>query len=478
MRLYEFLISTSAFSLNVTKLISRLCLGLCSLNLCTLSLFFSNGSRIFFLAWLLSIDCAQLVFLPIVNHFVILFSFLLYFKEVEQIMTMQSVKLSQLSSMQKAAVMDYIAAHRDFSSQEPVVHFSTCSVDITFPEDFFSMLREKELAMVSRTKDDRKQREKEAAQRLPPSHPVAEPARPNRSLSWLLRLIDDVYGYRSKQFVLEASTKAFRGPSPSTVDDLAVHVFAFLSKRFGVPEMVRRTSLELLESVKFHRELDHDTQLFSVLLSSSAYDTADVKNFLEWRSVLMPYAHVKGDAVHANHPHLGQVQRKYVRVSEIPSLVRKCVAASKMSAGFFNRCRDAYPKWCDEEIRFPAVVPDPNFYCPPFHPRSPYVGSNCHSAFLTVNEAKFYPLAETSVVPMSQILLLLLQNAKAERAQFKAAKDQQATANSSFGHAAGVQNSSFHAPSRKSAEEVPSTPREIADDSFALERRFSRLTSF
>jgi hypothetical protein len=328
---------------------------------------------------------------------------------------MQSVKLSQMSAMQRNAVMDYMAAHRDFSTQEPIVHFSSCSVDITFPDDFFAVLRDREVTMA---RDARKLREKEALKKLPPPPPIAAETAavpPPKSLSWLLRTIDDVYSYRAKQLVLEEHTKAFRGPPRCTVDDLAVHAFEFLSKRFGVPDIVRRTSLELLAVVKFHRELDHDTQLFSVLLSSGAYDTADVRLLLDWRSIVLPFAHVKSDMVHPACPQLGHVQRRYVRVCEIPSLVRKCVAASKLSASFFNRCRDAYPKWCDDELRFPAVVPDPNFYCPPFHPRSPYLGANCHSALLTVHEAKFFPVPESSVVPMAQVLLLLLLNAKAER---------------------------------------------------------------
>ena len=413
---------------------------------------------------------------------------------------MQSVKLSQLSHMQKNTVMDYIAAHKDFSSQDPIVHFSTCSVDITFPEDYFTLLREKEAAVAKeRAKlQEMEKKQREGARKPSPPQQKDEAAAaappPVKSLAWLLRITDDIYNYRGKQFVLEGMTKAFRAAPRCVVDDLAIYAFDLLSKRFGVPEIVRKTSLELLESVKFHRSIDHDAQLFSILLSSSSYDTVDVQNLLDWRSVLMPFTHLKTDTVHLNHPNLGHVQRRYVRVCEIPALIRKCVAAGgtgEHRPAVFNRCRDALAKWCDDDFRFPAVVPDPNFYCPPFHPRSPYLGSS-GATNLTLNEARFYAVRETSVVPLAQLLLLLLQNSKAERLDHRVEPHMSAAS----GKSPALKNHSFRdpldqppplaAPSAGKAHPAPfaalrqSTPREsqMSKDAIALELRLSRMSSF
>jgi hypothetical protein len=79
------------------------------------------------------------------------------------------------------------------------------------------------------------------------------------------------------------------------------------------------------------------------------------------------------------------------------------------------RCRKALDTWCDPYGRFPGVVEDPNYYCPPFAKNNPYLGWECRSA-----DPKDYPdegrfLQYRSLVEVSQLLVLIVLNFKLER---------------------------------------------------------------
>ncbi|CUF85258.1 Hypothetical protein, putative [Bodo saltans] len=304
---------------------------------------------------------------------------------------------------------------------------------------------------------------------------LGESAPPSRSCQWLHRLMDDIFVFQQRQYHHEASdaTQPANGPvhnrnnisttprrsqqphagsptlthrrrsatptvitsvlKPPATDDLTVAAFQYLSEKFGMTSMVKRHASDLLDSVRFYRTHDLDIQLFGLFLMSQAYDTTDLQMFMRWRDTLLPYTIQKQEATSSNNT--TAVSRRFVRVREIPGLFRKCLVDrcehSAQDAAdnelLWHRVRAALHTWCDPLGRFPGVVPDPNFYCPPFRPTNPYVGRppwehpstqvNIHNVkkHLLALEGRFQLFSSNQVVPMAQLLLVLLLSWKEER---------------------------------------------------------------
>lgn len=280
---------------------------------------------------------------------------------------------------------------------------------------------------------------------------------PERSCAWLHKSMDEIYTFRQKkaEFELKATLQPASGPviapypttnstqsrrplSPGTsslsgsstfhapktlaqlkpqIDDMSIAAFQYLTKTFGMPEMVKSHAAELLHALRYFRGKDMDAQLFGLLMSSQAYDSVDVQNTLMWRSILQPYLISKQEIVDGT-----PVTRKFVRTRDVPGLLRKCLIerpfdsiASSVSSSreltraqyplqtatywnrsdhlslesVWNRCRAALPQWCNPKGCFPGIVTDPNFYCPPFRSTNPYVGKigrYCRAAPIRTNE--------------------------------------------------------------------------------------------
>jgi hypothetical protein len=218
----------------------------------------------------------------------------------------------------------------------------------------------------------------------------------HRSLMWLHRLIDDIYAHRWHMWTIDDNVDT------PLVDDLSVHVFQFLSKRFGIDNLVRSNGSALLQAVKVHRQYDLTSQIFGVLMSSASYDSVDVRAFLEWRVVLAAYATQR---VPTN-------PTRFVEVRHIPALLRKCVKGSSLRLR--HMIRNALARWFDVAGCFPAVVPDPAFYCPPFLASNPYLGKEEVPAADAESPFLFHG-ADGRVVDVQQLLVLLLLNFKQER---------------------------------------------------------------
>lgn len=220
--------------------------------------------------------------------------------------------------------------------------------------------------------------------------PAPSPASPDvLPLHALLKLIDEIYQERWKQ----ACNHTDGGAAPIT-DDLAVHAYRFLSAKYGVDALVRRHSNLLVEGVRRFRETDLEVQIFGVLMSSGAYDTADVKAFLKWKFEMMPFGQSKLDAQ--------GVPRRVVSGSSVASLVGRVL---RDDTGLRNVTFAALGSL--ERLGMPQIMADPNTYCPPFRTDNPYV---CHGASSVAVPPRF-----RGDVVVIQLLCILLLNAKQRR---------------------------------------------------------------
>jgi hypothetical protein len=107
-------------------------------------------------------------------------------------------------------------------------------------------------------------------------------------------------------------------------------------------------------------------------------------------------------------------------VCDIPALLRKCVGPDTVrKTAVWERCRVALGQFCDSHFRFPGIVRDPQFYCPPFRSTNPYVGSIPHDVHAPqtslIYEGSFFSAPRGHVVHCAQLLILLLLNFKEER---------------------------------------------------------------
>jgi hypothetical protein len=171
-----------------------------------------------------------------------------------------------------------------------------------------------------------------------------------------------------------------------------------------VDTIVKQHSLELLHSVRQYRAQNLTVQLFGVLLSSSTYDTLDVRNFLEWRVTLATYV---------MHRQYQGTFASFVEVRAIPALLRKCLQCAPV--GLKQRVRRALPIWCNAHGEFPEVVADPNFYAPPFMSQNPYVGNTRGPTQPDVEQIFAAHGSDGRVADVAQLLALLLLNSKQHR---------------------------------------------------------------
>ena len=324
------------------------------------------------------------------------------------------IRFAALSKVQRTEIMRYLAEHPECLGDEEYSHDSV-TFEATFPESLFSS--------IVRIAEEEKVHS-------PPHSPTAnhrdtvasQPADQQKPLGWLVKLIDEFYDYRHKLFLLEDAqgqrdNSPIGGKTPrsrpqrrlhrSVVDDVSVHTYHFLSKRFGVAGLVKRAGEQLMASVKVHRHSDLGVALYSALLSSSCYDTDDVRFVLACRQTLKPFCHLKqsrcGNFV---------VPKEYVPLCAIPSLLRKCLKPRFLST--LRRIQSALTSWCDSAFRFPSISTDLNFYAPPFQFSNPYVGKDAPMRE-EYPEDRFVAADSGLVVEASQVLLLLLLNFKQER---------------------------------------------------------------
>jgi len=104
-----------------------------------------------------------------------------------------------------------------------------------------------------------------------------------RPLSWLLRMIADIYDSR---FVLY-STEILTARDISDFESFSSFIFNFLAKKFGLEKLKIQMSKELLMSVAAHRGSSPEVELFGVFLSGQ-YDAAALLFYLFCRWKVLP----------------------------------------------------------------------------------------------------------------------------------------------------------------------------------------------
>eukprot|EP00656_Telonema_subtile_P030413 TRINITY_DN33388_c0_g1_i2.p1 TRINITY_DN33388_c0_g1~~TRINITY_DN33388_c0_g1_i2.p1 ORF type:complete len:333 (+),score=60.09 TRINITY_DN33388_c0_g1_i2:184-1182(+) len=106
-----------------------------------------------------------------------------------------------------------------------------------------------------------------------------------RPLSWLLRMIADIYDDR---FVLY-TTEILTAKDISDFESFSSFIFNFLAKKFGLEKLKIQMSKELLMSVAAHRGSSPEVELFGVFLSGQ-YDAAALLFYLYCRWKVLPEA--------------------------------------------------------------------------------------------------------------------------------------------------------------------------------------------
>lgn len=342
------------------------------------------------------------------------------------------ISLKDFTDFERRAVIDYLASLPPRDLKVDFAH-DAVFVEAEFTREFFSDLQEREITAAAAEGSsghggasdggvDLRDSFVSGGMVSGTSSVPAGAAPPAKSAAWLLKLVGDFYVFRWKQFHLDLQAHHVR--PFAIVDDVSVHMFQFLSKRFGVASLVKRAAQELLDAVRFYRSTLLDLQLFGVLLSGAAYNTNDLQMLLAARNTLTPYVVNRqvtlelgaGGGAGALAPQTVTVRS--VAVRDIPYLLRKCLAAAKCSDAVALRVRRALATWCDERFRFPATVPDPNFYAPPYPRDTPYIGATDEksaSASPSAGEGRFAHAEPKLVVDEAQLLTLLLLNHKQEQ---------------------------------------------------------------
>jgi len=129
----------------------------------------------------------------------------------------------------------------------------------------------------------REQRREVAPKTQSRSH--AQPQSRARPLSWLLRMIADIYDDR---FVLY-TTEILTAQDISDFESFSSFIFNFLAKKFGLEKLKIQMSKELLMSVAAHRGSSPEVELFGVFLSGQ-YDAAALLFYLYCRWKVLPEA--------------------------------------------------------------------------------------------------------------------------------------------------------------------------------------------
>jgi len=132
-------------------------------------------------------------------------------------------------------------------------------------------------------KPSMKEQRREVAPKTQSRH--AQPQSRARPLSWLLRMIADIYDDR---FVLY-TTEILTAQDISDFESFSSFIFNFLAKKFGLEKLKIQMSKELLMSVAAHRGSSPEVELFGVFLSGQ-YDAAALLFYLYCRWKVLPEA--------------------------------------------------------------------------------------------------------------------------------------------------------------------------------------------
>nr|CAG4713967.1 unnamed protein product [Naegleria fowleri] len=128
-----------------------------------------------------------------------------------------------------------------------------------------------------------------------------------RSLDWALRLLDDIYNARYQCFLSEIASP------DGTLEAFSSFVFNHLSKKLGLESLVKQTTTELLECVKYYREENKQLELFGLFLTPY-YSAVDLMFFLYCRSQVINEC-IEGDRI----PYVNRYKR--VKLGVVPHYV-------------------------------------------------------------------------------------------------------------------------------------------------------------
>ncbi|KAL9645840.1 hypothetical protein ABK040_003572 [Willaertia magna] len=101
-----------------------------------------------------------------------------------------------------------------------------------------------------------------------------------RSLEWALRIIDDIYNNRYQCFLNEIQTNT------GSLESFSSFVFNHLSKKLGLDKLIKQTTNDLLETIKFYKNINKEMELFGLFLTPY-YNVIDLMFFLFCRSQII-----------------------------------------------------------------------------------------------------------------------------------------------------------------------------------------------
>lgn len=195
------------------------------------------------------------------------------------------VVLDQMDNRERERYLDFMI-HHDFDFQQD----ENGEVVATFKAENEPLpQRQARPASASATtrsfspKPSVKEQRREVAPKTQTRHPM--PQSRARPLSWLLRMIADIYDDR---FVLY-TTEILTAQDISDFESFSSFIFNFLAKKFGLEKLKIQMSKELLMSVAAHRGSSPEVELFGVFLSGQ-YDAAALLFYLYCRWKVLPEA--------------------------------------------------------------------------------------------------------------------------------------------------------------------------------------------
>jgi len=170
---------------------------------------------------------------------------------------------------------------------------------------------------------------------------IEKPAGPQpRPLSWLLRMIADIYDSR---FVLY-STEILTARDISDFESFSSFIFNFLAKKFGLEKLKIQMSKELLMSVAANRGTSPEVELFGVFLSGQ-YDATALLFYLFCRWKVLPEC---GKGVKSE----GRYHLQYIPANRFVSLTKQVLAKQPpaMYSEFMKLLEHTYGRRGDRKI--------------------------------------------------------------------------------------------------------------------------------
>ncbi|KAG2388711.1 hypothetical protein C9374_000150 [Naegleria lovaniensis] len=169
-----------------------------------------------------------------------------------------------------------------------------------------------------------------------------------RSLDWALRLLDDIYNARYQCFLSELASP------DGTLETFSSFVFNHLSKKLGLESLVKQTTTELLECVKYYREENKQLELFGLFLTPY-YSAVDLMFFLYCRSQVINEC-IEGDRI----PYVNRYKRvklgvvpHYVPLSRLAYLIKRSLRDQprQLVANCMNEFKKLLSKKKDKEFK-------------------------------------------------------------------------------------------------------------------------------